>query len=194
MGDESTQYYASVAASDSNLGLDFLQIRDLKGRQLPFVDLAAASASFSEPTIGTPTVSVTRLDKLHDFATLAIEDRVAASLTKPRKGYLPEGVAGSLGLPVCTIDGSVLGIITSLPSPPQSTEDRQSEGFARLYDDELSIDHTQIIIPVTAVSPLIGAAKNQAANLPPFTPPAPPKASTPAPKPAPPSTTTKTTN
>jgi hypothetical protein len=181
IGDEPTEYYATVAASDSNLGLDFLQIRDLKGRVLPFVDLAAAAAAFSEPIIGEPTTSVTRLDKVHQYATLAIEDRVASILAKPRKGYLPEGDAGSLGLPVCNTDGDVIGVITSLPTPPSSTEDRQSEAFARLYNDDISIDHTELIVPVTNISPVVAEAKARAADLPPFTPPAPKPAVVPTP-------------
>jgi hypothetical protein len=173
VGNETTEYYGSLAAMDSVLGLAFVQIRDLKGRTLPYIDLTAAQNINDIPSVGDPTASVTRLSKRFDYAPMMIEDRVVSIVDKPRKAYVPEGFAGSLGLPVYGIDGNVIGVVTSLPAGDESQEDFESEGLSHLFEDVVSEDRTQFVLPTSVVAPLIGEAKTQAAALPAFVIPAP---------------------
>lgn len=162
VGNESTEYYGTIAAQDSSLGLAFIQIRDLNGRALPFVDLAAAAQTPTNPNIGELTGSVTRLSKYYDFAPVAVEDRVAGILSKPRKAYIPEGYAGGLGLPVYTAEG-VIGIVTDIEQRDESAEDKDAQALSRLFDDELADFHSQFIVPVSTIAPLVSIAKTRAA-------------------------------
>jgi hypothetical protein len=187
IGNEPTEYYGSLAAQDSSLGLAFIQIRDLKGRKLPYVDMTAPANVNDVPSAGDPTGSITRLSKTYDYAPQMIEDRVVAVVTKPRKAYLPEGFAGSLGLPVCGVDGNVIGIVASAPASDETQADAGADFLSRMFQDVINQDHSQFILPTSVVAPLIAEAASQAAALPPFTvpKPRPVKAASPAPVAAP---------
>src|SRR5688572_380718 len=60
-GDEK-EYEAIVGATDSNLGLGFVRIRDLQGKKAVPVDLSDPA----EPTLGAEAFAVSRLDQGFD--------------------------------------------------------------------------------------------------------------------------------
>ncbi len=183
VGNEATEYYGTVAASDTTLGLAFIQIRDLNGRQLPFVNFGTASAT-AAPNIGDDAESVTRLDKSLDYAPLAVTARIVAIVDKPRRAYVPDSQVASLGLPVYD-NGNLIGVSVYFPSGERTADDRFTESIASLFDDNLNTRQSQFIVPVANVAPLIDLAKKQAAALPPFTipKPRPVKSATPVPTP-----------
>ena len=176
VGDEPTEYYGTVAASDTTLGLEFIQIRDLNGRQLPFVNFSAASTA-AAPNIGDDAESVTRLDKGLDYAPLAVTARIVAIVSKPRRAYVPDSQVASLGLPVYDA-GNLIGVSVYFPSGERTSDDRFTESIANLFDDNLNTRQSQFIVPVANVAPLIDLAKKQAAALPPFIIPKPRPAKT----------------
>ncbi len=171
IGDEITEYNGTIAASDSNLGLAFIQIRDLKGRTLPFVNFANVAPA---PNVGDVTISAMRLGKEFDYAPFAVEDRIAGTITKPRKAYVPEGEAGGLAMPIYDASGQIIGVLSSFEMQPSTNgADRMGAAVSGLLRDDLADYHTQFILPGTIIAPLIGEAKTRAADLPPFVPPTP---------------------
>lgn len=122
VGNEDKLYTAFLAGTDSNLGLAFIKIEDLAGRTLQPVDFTTADT----PSIGDKVYSISRLGKGYDYAPFLDSGWIYGQITKPQQAWVVSG-AGSIGLPVFTASGSVLGMVATVPS---GVSDSQSSGSA----------------------------------------------------------------
>lgn len=101
---------AFLVATDSELGISFLQIEDLGERTL-------AALSFDEsakPELGDLVYAVTKLSKAFDYATVVRDGRIGGIVKKPRTAYAITGGINALGLPLFNAAGSPLGVFTGL--------------------------------------------------------------------------------
>jgi hypothetical protein len=105
-GDE-TEYAAILGATDSKLGLAFVLIRDLKGRNATAIDLSNAV----EPKIGDTLYAVTRLEQGFDYAPVCDEAKVIGHVTKPRAMWVLGGGGADVPHPLYTADGAIAGIV-----------------------------------------------------------------------------------
>jgi hypothetical protein len=104
-GDEK-EYEAILGATDSKLGLAFVLIRDLQGKNVTAIDLTSSV----EPAIGDTLYSVTRLEQGFDYAPVCDEVRVIGHVTKPRSMWVLGGAGGDVPHPLYTADGAIAGI------------------------------------------------------------------------------------
>jgi hypothetical protein len=105
-GDE-TEYEAILGATDSKLGLAFVLIRDLKGRNAAAVDLA----NTAEPKVGDTLYAVTRMEQGFDYAPVCDEAKVIGQVTKPRAMWVLGGSGADVPHPLYTAEGAVAGIV-----------------------------------------------------------------------------------
>jgi hypothetical protein len=105
-GDE-TEYEAILGATDSKLGLAFVLIRDLKGRNAAAVDLT----NTVEPKVGDTLYAVTRMEQGFDYAPVCDEARVIGHVTKPRSMWVLGGSGAGVPHPLYTAEGAVAGIV-----------------------------------------------------------------------------------
>jgi hypothetical protein len=137
-GNEVEEYDAQLVARDSNLGLAFVQILDLKGREVKPVDLSTGRMV----EIGQELVGVTRLPRGFDCAPAIGTLMVRAGIEKPRKMWAVSGEFGAAGHVVFDRLGQPVGILSI-----QSASEGVSGG-----GDEMDIlgmaDAAQNLLPV----------------------------------------------
>ena len=87
-GDEDeTEHEAVLAATDSNLHLAFIAMKDTKGLELNVVDFEKSV----KPQVAQELIGVGRLPRGFDFAPRFGTVRVVAKIAKPRRMYVTEG-------------------------------------------------------------------------------------------------------
>jgi S1-C subfamily serine protease len=154
VGDEEKEYDAELVATDSKLGLAFLRIKDLGDRQLAAVAFGDESV---KPDIGDEVCQVSRLEKGYDYATYVHTAVVNGRITKPRKALMLDGTVREQGLPVFTMDGEVVGALTSIESGMQEDEDMGAIFFG-------GGGGRSFVVPGKVVEGLITQAEKQAAD------------------------------
>lgn len=147
IGQETQEYEATLVATDSQLGIAFLQIKDLGERTLPSVQLKEAPLE-----IGNEVYCITRMPKGYDFAPYLLRLEVVAEVAKPRRVVLLDRSTDEVGLPVFSADGSALGVIIYVRT--DKTDEEVDLGF-----DEGA---TEAVLPASALQPLIEQAKKRA--------------------------------
>ncbi len=147
IGQESQEYEATLVASDSQVGIAFLQIKDLGERTLPSVEFKEAPLE-----IGDEVYCITRMPKGYDFVPYFQRLEVVAEVAKPRRVVLLNHSTDELGLPVFMADGSAVGVIIYIRA--DKTDEEIDLGF-----DE---DAIEAVLPVSALQPLIEQAKKRA--------------------------------
>lgn len=127
---EEKEYSAFLAATDSKLGLAFLKIEDLADRKLAAADFGAAS----DAVIGQQVAQIGRQAKGYDFAPYFETARVSGEIAKPRKAWMIDGGIGGFALPVFTLSGQVVGVLTSIQAGMNEEEEGGGGGmgFGRL--------------------------------------------------------------
>lgn len=147
IGQESQEYEATLVATDSQLGIAFLQIKDLGDRTLPSVQFKETPLE-----IGNEVYCVTRMPKGYDFSPYFIRLEVVAEVAKPRRVSLLNRSTEELGLPVFSGDGSAVGVIIYVRT--DKTDEEVDLGF-----DEGA---TEAVLPTSVLQPLIEQAKKRA--------------------------------
>ena len=106
---DGTEIPADVVLRDKDLDLAYLRPSDKPAKPLPFVDLARDA----KPQILDEVVVVNRLNKTANRVPAVSIGRIEAIVDKPRTFYvLGEATWGySLGAPVFSLDGKLIGII-----------------------------------------------------------------------------------
>jgi len=112
IGDEEKEYDAELVATDSKLNLAFVRIKDLEGRSLDSVSFADAAKA----DVGDRVTQVSRLEKGYDYATYVRTARVNGRIKKPRKAMMLDGTIHGQGLPVFTMQGEVVGVLSTIES------------------------------------------------------------------------------
>jgi len=95
---------------------------------------------------------------------------VCGTLKKPRKAWLLEGGANSLGLPVYALSGEVVGVIATIPSGIEEEEDggggAPGMGFLmRMMGGGSDLLPPVFVVPGRTVAPLVEQALKKAAEL-----------------------------
>ncbi|GBC92742.1 hypothetical protein HRbin15_01219 [bacterium HR15] len=155
-GQESKEYEATLVATDSQLGLAFLKIKDLEGRVLTPIQFKEAPLS-----IGQELYTVSRLPKGFDYAPYFSSGRVIGEVSKPRKAFLMEGNISELGLPVYTLSGEAVGVAV-LMGHGLKQDDESDFGFSMSFGGQGGT--TMFILPATTVKPLIEQAAKRTSN------------------------------
>src|SRR5258708_6052085 len=101
------EHRAFLAATDSNLGVVFLQLEEPAGLKLRAID-------FSHPAAAAPgdqVVAVSRLGKEYDSTAYFETTRISGEINRPRKAWVIDHGLPTLGLPIFSPAGGVLGIL-----------------------------------------------------------------------------------
>ncbi len=101
------EYPAILGAKDSKLGLAFVLIRDLEGREIASLNLSKRAA----PKVGDTLWGVTRLSEDFDHAPVCSEVAVIASITRPRACWAVDDANRFRAEPLYTKDGAVAGVV-----------------------------------------------------------------------------------
>ena len=102
------EYDAVLGATDSRLGLSFLRIKDLEGREIRAID----RANTAEPTVGMEAYGVSRLAQGFDYAPYCDTVSLAGYVTKPRKMWLLRGRFSLAAHPLFNTEGALLGFVS----------------------------------------------------------------------------------
>lgn len=151
-----------LVARDSDLDLAWIAIdppADGGAHDLAAVELDGGV----EPEIGQPFVALRRTDKLFDRAAVFVEGRIGGAVSKPRRLYLPAtGTLAVFGLPVFSLDGSLLGMtVLQLPEG----EDLGLAGMGTSFDmTRLGEMLAAVILPASELARATGLARELAAE------------------------------
>ena len=162
---EEKEYPAFLAATDTTLGLTFIQITDLAGR----VPASVTFADTPAPALGDSVYALSRLSKGYDYAPFYESARVSGIIAKPRAALMLEGGISELGLPIFTVSGTPVGVLTSVASGVSSSE--SDEGMSmrmmmRLFGGGGGGSRPGLFLVSSAVvSPIIAQARTRAAEI-----------------------------
>jgi hypothetical protein len=157
--EESTAF---LAATDSNLGLAFLQLDDPAAHRVKPVDFTHPAGG----AIGDEVVAVSRLGKGFDSTPYFAVSRLSGEVAKPRKAWVLDGQGPAAGLPVFSLSGGVLGVLAMVD--PGLAESHASP--ENLFERELqqlaggASPLQQLLIPASFVAPVIEQAREQASR------------------------------
>ena len=101
---------AEIVLRDKDLDLAFLRPKQKTDKPFAALDLSKSGA----PAQLDPVVAISRLGRVANRAYGALLDRIEAVVEKPRTFYVPAGGGmseSSLGAPVFTLDGNLIGIL-----------------------------------------------------------------------------------
>lgn len=160
-GEDTEGLAAKVMARDTELDLAWVQIKDPGEKKFDYVNLKDAA----DGKVGQPVLGVRRMAKYFDRVTVIGETRVAGVTKKPRKLYVPTlPLTSSLGLPVFTPDGKVLGVaVLQMPS-----DEDQEESPAAMFSRMSSLQDMMsgMILPAADVIEATQRARQTAATQP----------------------------
>lgn len=163
-GNEDKEYDGFLAATDAKLDLAFIKVEGLGDRQLTPINFASAT----DVKLGQKVIAVSRLTKGYDYAPYFALGQVCGEITKPRKAWMLLGDISQLGLPVFTLGGELLGVLTTI-APDVREEGGDTMGFAifmRLLSGGGSSGTGGVfVVPGQQVSPLVERANRRAAEL-----------------------------
>jgi hypothetical protein len=155
------EHRAFLAATDSNLGVVFLQLEEPEGLKLRAID-------FSHPAgaaLGDLVVAVSRLGKEYDSTAYFETTRISGEITKPRKAWVIDHGLPTLGLPIFSPAGGVLGVLAivdpGLAEADSSTDTSFSMAMSMLTGGG---GVRFFVVPAPAVAAVIDQARQQAAQ------------------------------
>ncbi len=152
-GNEVEEYDAQLVARDSNLNLAFVQILDLKGREVKGVDLRTGV----EPVVGREVIGVSRMSRGFDCAPSVGRLFVTAKVEKPRAMWAVNGSFSGLAHPVYNNDGQIVGILSI-----QEGSEGVSEGGGMMGGGNQNL--LPVILPLTDVVRSLKQAEERAAE------------------------------
>ena len=160
---EAKEYPAFLAASDTTLGLTFLKIEDLGGRILTSVSFANAPT----PALGDSVLALARMSKGYDYAPYYESARISGTIAKPRAALMLDGSASDMGLPIFTLAGDPVGVLTSVAagvSSGDSNEATSMKMMMRMFGGGGSRPGV-FVVPGSAVAPVIAQAQARAVEI-----------------------------
>jgi S1-C subfamily serine protease len=163
-GNEDKEYDAFLAATDAKLDLAFIKVEGLGDKQLTPVDFGSAT----DAKLGQQVITVSRLTKGYDYAPYFALGQVCGEIVKPRRAWMLLGDISQLGLPVFTLNGELVGVLTTI-APEVKDEGGDTMGFTmvmRLLSGGGSSGTGGVfVIPAQQVKPLVEQASRRAAEL-----------------------------
>jgi S1-C subfamily serine protease len=156
IGDDTEGLKAEVVARDRELDLAWVRITDAGDKTFDALDTSKGGTA----KVGDKLYVVEKLGKYFDRAPIVVEDRVAGTTKKPRSLVVPMGgLAQSMGKPVFTADGSLLGmVVLQLPG----TEEMSAESMMSGFGDTRGF--SGMILPASEISKATERAMAQAAS------------------------------
>lgn len=116
IGEDTEGVEAKLLASDSDLDLSWLQIKEPSEKGYAFVDFAKGG---SVP-VGGALLTISRMDKFFDRAPLLTQGRLGGKTHKPRELLLPSsGLEVTPGMPIFAEDGSTVGVVVIQSPDPE---------------------------------------------------------------------------
>jgi len=140
--DDDEEYDAILGATDSNLNLSFLQIKDLKGKEIVPVEFSKAA----QIEIGQEYIGISRFTKGFDYVPYFGTVRVCGTIYQPRPMFSVISTFDGTGLPVFDFSGKVAGVM-STQKGSEGTSDRGG-GMLRLA---MEGDSGAFLIPAPTV-------------------------------------------
>lgn len=163
-GNEDKEYDAFLAATDTKLDLAFIKVEGLGDRQLTPVDFGNAV----DVKLGQQVIAVSRLTKGYDYAPYFALGQICGEIAKPRRAWMLLGDISQLGLPVFTLNGDLVGVLTTV-APEVKEEGGDTAGFAlfmRLLSGGGSSGTGGVfVIPGQQVKSLVEQASRRATEL-----------------------------
>lgn len=101
------EYAAILGAKDSKLGLAFLLIKDLEGREAKAVDISHQAT----PRVGEVLYGVSRLSQDFDHAPICSAVAVIGAINRPRACWALDDASRYGAEPLYTRDGAVAGVV-----------------------------------------------------------------------------------
>lgn len=161
VGHDQKDYSAKLVATDTILGLTFIQITDLQGKTLEAVDMSQRA----QPALGEKVILFSRLSKGYDYAPYFHITTVCGEIQIPRHAYLLDGAGLPIGLPVYDLSGKPLGILTTL-APTVVETDSGGMGMQIMQRLFSGGGFGQVfLVPAESVNTIIMQAKERAAKL-----------------------------
>jgi hypothetical protein len=157
-GNEADEYDAVLAAKDSKLNLAFVQIKDLKGKEIKFQEFSETQ----EPLVGQQIVSVLRYGRGFDFAPHFRLGRIAGEIKMPRKMWAVTGASG-IGLPVYDLSGKVLGVLATQSGSSGAGGGRGMRGLMGLLGGGMGGGNAGVfVIPCKKIASTVEQAQKSA--------------------------------
>lgn len=153
-------YNANLVATDSELGLAFIQLEDTENRTYSYVNFNTDN----KPETGNPVYMLARLGEGFDFAPLVRKLVVSGEITRPRQAWIADIHAkGHTGLPVFSSDGSIAGVITSLQEAREEpTAGGGRIGLGRMFRSmQGETSYQMVLLSPETIQPLITGAENR---------------------------------
>lgn len=161
VGQDQKDYDAKLVATDTILGLTFIQITNLQGKKLTSVDMSQAA----QPVVGERVILFARLGKGYDYAPYFHMTTICGEIQIPRHAYMLDGSGLGTGLPVYDLNGKPLGILTSLaPSVVETDSGGMGMQFVQRLFSGGGLAPT-FLVPAETVNTIITQAKERAAKL-----------------------------
>ncbi len=138
-GDDTVGVEAELIATDAELDLSWLRIKDFdKMKDKPgFVDFDKAAKA----ELGSEILVVARLHKYYGRAVVLSEGRIAGQVEKPREMWVGRsGVDQEPGMPVFGADGKPVGLVTfQVPDPDDFSQREMREAQQTLILDAATL-------------------------------------------------------
>ncbi len=162
---EEEEHEAFLAATDTKLGLAFVQIADLGDRKLAAVSFEGGA----DLAVGQRLLAVGRLKKGYDYAPYVVSAHVTGKIGKPRTAWLVDGDMAGAALPAFTEAGALVGIVGDVQAASEEDGggDREGRMLRRLLGrmNRAEPAAPSFLLPPGPVKASIEAAKKQAADL-----------------------------
>jgi len=158
-GAEEEEYPARLVAKDSDLGLAFVQIIDLKDRAVKPLDLGSAAT----PVVGSNLLGITRMARSFDCAPQVSRCYVTATVERPRSMVAIAGDFGSVGMPVFTSRGAIVGVLTMQEGTEGVEAEEEGGGILAMLsggEQEMGL----FVLPLETVKQTVAKAKAKAAE------------------------------
>lgn len=155
------EHPAFLAATHSSLGLAFIQVEDLEGPPAKRIDFTHPGTA----AVGDLIVMISRLGKEYDSAPIFETARLSGQITKPRRAWALDRDLQTLGLPVYSSAGKVLGILGIVES---GTAAEEASGAAPPRAIQMLTSGQApfrfFVVPAPAIASVIEQARQQAAQ------------------------------
>ncbi len=158
--DDDEEYDAILAAKDTNLGLAFVQVKDLAGKTIAPVSFDGAATV----AVGQELVGVSRYEKGFDYAAYFGTIRVAGEVFSPRPLFAIDGGFDGLGLPLFTRDGKVAGVLAAQEGSEGAGGGGAGGPMSMLFDLAGGPAGDVFLLPADTVHVTIEQAKLKAAE------------------------------
>lgn len=159
-GAEEEEHDARFVAKDSDLGLAFVQILDLKDRKVTPLDFSRVATAW----IGSNLLGLSRMARSFDCAPQVSRCYVTAKVERPRSMWALAGDFGSLGMPVFTSNGEIVGVLTMQEGTEGVELDEGGGGILSMLsggEQEMGL----FVLPLDTVKKTIDRVKAKAAEM-----------------------------